>query len=289
MPDGTPFIGASYNLDTSGGVPRRYDPEGIRLLRNAHVLISDQDGPRVDEAPIQRRSVKAWHVPDMFKCAVPGMSEAAELPPVNRSGRQPNRGFEGLAVTPSGRAVAMLQSPLIQDAGLTAKNKRSGLNVRLVEVKEVGNGPQWVYQLGFPGNGISEVLALNETDFLTIERDGKDGKFRRVFLFTTRGATDVSGVAGLPLGGLDSSILPVQKRLLINMLEPGFHPPTTPMPEKIEGLAFGPNLPDGRRLLIITSDNDMKADEETLVWYVAIEPGVLLAPFSTPRAADRKK
>ena len=31
-------------------------------------------------------------------------------------------------------------------------------------------------------------------------------------------------------------------------------------PEKIEGLAFGPDLPDGRHLLLVTNDNDFEAD-----------------------------
>ncbi len=42
------------------------------------------------------------------------------------------------------------------------------------------------------------------------------------------------------------------------------------MPEKIEGLTFGPDLPDGRHLHIVTTDDDMKADDPSVFWAFAI-------------------
>lgn len=43
-------------------------------------------------------------------------------------------------------------------------------------------------------------------------------------------------------------------------------------PEKFEGLAFGPTLPDGRRLLIVTVDNDFKPNAPSLILAFAVDP-----------------
>jgi outer membrane biosynthesis protein TonB len=43
------------------------------------------------------------------------------------------------------------------------------------------------------------------------------------------------------------------------------------MPEKIEGLTWGPELADGRLTLLVTSDNDLNPKQPTHVWMFAIE------------------
>ena len=42
-------------------------------------------------------------------------------------------------------------------------------------------------------------------------------------------------------------------------------------PEKVEGLAFGPDLTDGRRLLIVAIDNDFVAEKPILLHAFAID------------------
>jgi hypothetical protein len=63
----------------------------------------------------------------------------------------------------------------------------------------------------------------------------------------------------------------VAKSELFDLLDPRFHLADERFPEKIEGLAFGPDLPDGRRLLLVTTDNDLRADVESWIWAFAIE------------------
>jgi hypothetical protein len=41
------------------------------------------------------------------------------------------------------------------------------------------------------------------------------------------------------------------------------------MPEKIEGLALGPALADGRRTLVVTTDNDLKTENPSWFWVFA--------------------
>jgi hypothetical protein len=48
----------------------------------------------------------------------------------------------------------------------------------------------------------------------------------------------------------------VKKELFIDLLDPALNLAPT-IPEKLEGLAWGPDLPDGRHVLYVTSDNDL--------------------------------
>jgi hypothetical protein len=48
-------------------------------------------------------------------------------------------------------------------------------------------------------------------------------------------------------------------------------------------MAFGPDLPDGRKLLLVTSDNDFQAKVPTWIYAFAIDPADLTAPWPGPR------
>src|SRR6185369_8336574 len=125
-------------------------------------------------------------VPDKYLITRPGV-EDAELPPANAKGRQANRGMEGLAISPDGgKLYGMMQSPLIQDGALSASNSRIGTNVRLLEL-DIASGAtrELVYPMESPAYGQNEILAVNDHQFLVLERDGRAGAsaaFKRLFL-----------------------------------------------------------------------------------------------------------
>ena len=50
--------------------------------------------------------------------------------------------------------------------------------------------------------------------------------------------------------------------------------------EKIEGLAWGPDLPDGRHLLYVISDNDLVPSLSTQIFAFAIDDRKLLVPLN---------
>lgn len=47
------------------------------------------------------------------------------------------------------------------------------------------------------------------------------------------------------------------------------------IPEKIEGLAWGPDLPDGRHVLYSISDNDLNPSLATQIFAFAIDPSLI--------------
>lgn len=269
----------------------RYDPEGIRIAPVAlgvpgGFLISEEYGPAIDLFAADGTRLRRLPIPDAFRIQRPAADSQQELPPNNTRGRQANRGFEGLAVTPDGaRALAILQSPLIQDGGLDHELNRVGRNIRVLELGLTdGTTAQYVYPLENARDGVNEILAVDRSTMLVLERDGKGGREARrrgVFVADLAQATDVSPIAALPPRDLPTAIRPAKKRRLIDFMDPTFGLTEAVhggMPEKLEGLCFGPTLPDGRRTLIVTSDNDLKVEQASWFWVFAVDDALLTQP-----------
>jgi hypothetical protein len=73
---------------------------------------------------------------------------------------------------------------------------------------------------------------------------------------------------------LPAGIVAVQKTLFIDLLDTTFNLAPT-IAEKIEGLAWGPDLQDGRHLLYVTSDNDLNPSLATQIYAFAIDASLI--------------
>ncbi|MGQ0627127.1 MAG: esterase-like activity of phytase family protein [Phycisphaerales bacterium] len=266
------FVGATGAPDAPGRTATvRHDPEALRLTAQGTVFVSDEYAPAIDEFDLAGQHLRRLAVPPAFS-PPPRTEHKPALPP---RGRQDNRGFEGLALTPSGsRLVAIPQSPLLQDGALDDEGLRKGLNIRVLALDpSTGDASEFVYPLDAPSLGVSEILAVSETTFITIERDGRPGEtaaHRRLYLVSTDGATNVAELPALPASVLPPFVQPLRKRLLIDLLAPAHGLAGSGMPEKIEGLTFGPDIDVQTRLLIVTSDNDFVADAPSWFWAFAV-------------------
>lgn len=250
----------------------RFDSEGI-ALRNGSVIVSEEYGPVVREFDENGKAQRDWPVPAKFAISNPSASEEMEFAD-NATGRLTNAGFEGLCSDTDGQLLAALQRPLRQDGAYDEAGQRVGRNVRLLQMCGPDCKPrEFVYVLDDPKQGISELCHVGGTTYLAIERDstvGETSQAKKITIFDIALATDVSDTPRLPSQGLPSSIVPVRKRVLIDLLDPAFGLAGDKFPEKIEGLAFGPNLTDGRRLLVVASDNDFVATESIRLWLFAV-------------------
>jgi hypothetical protein len=148
-------------------VPHGYDFEALRIAPSGNFLVSDELGPfllEIDKAT--KRIAKEWY---------PGKG----LPKVFAK-RRDNRGFEAMAVTPSGKVLAMLQSPADNWANGDSKDSRMLRILRFDPATETSS--EYVYLLDLKGTSarlgsetkIGDVVALSETRFLAIEH-GADG------------------------------------------------------------------------------------------------------------------
>ena len=261
------FTGRSDNFDptqpSTNPSNARFDSEGIRVSKDGQsVFISDEYGPYVyqfDRATGERINVFA--LPQEFAVTNLNPMGAAEISG-NTSGRLANKGMEGLAITPDGGTlVGIMQAPLIQDGG-----KTGGKTVRIVTIDiHTGTTHQYAYTLT-AGSGVSEIVAVNDHEFLVDERDGKGlgdnstAAVKQLYHIDLSGAQEVmSGDTGSAIAGKA-----VGKTLFLDIVAvlTAHGTGKKDIPAKIEGVAFGQDVViDGmtKHTLYVTNDNDFVA------------------------------
>jgi hypothetical protein len=258
------FTGRSdnYGAGNSGAAANaRLDPESIRVSNDGKsVFISDEYGPYVRQFNrTTGQLIKTFTLPGNLDVAILSPQGGVETS-TNTSGRTDNKGMEGLSITPDGKTlVGIMQAPLIQDAA----NNNSKKTVRLVTIDiATGAAKEFAYNLTV-GSGVSEIVALNDHQFLVDERDGKgrgDGSVavvKQLFVIDTNGATDATALSGKAL----SNAAIAKKGPFLDIVAalglagiPGFE-----VPAKIEGLAFGADVTVNGQVehtLYVANDND---------------------------------
>jgi hypothetical protein len=258
------FTGRSDNFDPNhnSGDPNdaRFDTEGMRLSNDGRsVFISDEYGPYVYQFDrFTGLRLRAFQLPSSFfvKNLSPiGQNEIDN----NQSGRTANKGMEGLAITPDGRTlVGIVQAALIQDA---AEGATKLLRMVTIDIASGRTTHQYAYLLT-AGSGVSEIVALNNHEFLVDERDGNGrgngnkAKTKQLFKIDLSNAVDVGNMNGPDAAANAVSKTPfldIVSVLTANKID------ATQIPAKIEGLAFGPDVKqDGKTVhtLWIANDND---------------------------------
>ena len=281
------FVGAAGSFVAGNDLATlRLDPEGIRVSATGTFFISDEYGPYIFEFDRQGHLLRRISIPGKFAIANPNSDPNAELLS-NSSGRQANRGMEGVAITPDGRfLVGIMQNALLQDHALNPPTTdRLGLNNRILKIDiATGETKEYVYVVEAinRGQGVCEILAINDHEFLVLERDNRSNlqsppqapTRKKIYKIDLNGATDVSDNPSLPAGALPVDVSPVSKSLFIDLLDVAFNLAPT-IPEKIEGLAWGPDLPDGRHVLYVISDNDLNPGLATQIYAFAIDSSLL--------------
>ncbi len=290
-PDGTPMSGLPIPSGGCGSTnevgqtvdgtplaadPLGLDPEGIVAMADGTFWLSDEYGPFMVQFDATGRELRRF-----APCGA-----SPELPDVYAK-RRPNRGMEGLTITPDGQwLVGIMQSPL--------RNPSNAVDNSLVTrilFKHINNGDtrEYLYLLDRSGlQGNSEILAISDTRFLVIERDGTFlfgspmATLKKIYEVDISGATDVSALGGfnqLSVGGTKTleqatpadleaaGIKAGIKTLRVDLLALGYPH------DKPEGLALAP----GGFLFVINDDD----------FGVVSQGGVLGQKFLPPSATVR--
>lgn len=257
------FSGRSDNFGagTSGNPSNgRFDPEAIRVSNDGKtVFVSDEYGPYVRQFDRATGAlVKTFTLPtnlDVSKLSPQGQTEIDG----NAIGRVANKGMEGLAITPDGKTlVGIMQAALEQDAD------KAGKLVRIVTIDiATGETHEYGYKLT-AGSGVSEIVAVNDHQFLVDERDGKglgDGstaKVKQLFLVDLNGAQDITNLSGK--AALDKAVAKSSTPFLDLVNELAKQGITgANVPAKIEGVSFGQDVAyggDTYHTLYLANDND---------------------------------
>jgi hypothetical protein len=265
--DGKPYPDAK----AGGEVP---DPESIRRDPKTGNLWWTSEGDRkLGLSPFLRvaapdgKFVVTVPTPAMFR-----MNKTQEIGPRN------NNAFEGLSFAPDGGSVWLtMESALYQDGPISTPS--AGAVARLTHLDRQGKVlAQFAYPVdpiqavptGKNGdNGLSEFLALDDRRALALERSGVEGAdgvwtlYIRIYEIDASGATDIAAIPSL----VGANYRPVSKRLLINLNKS----PGLPHIDYIEGMSWGPVLANGKRSLVLVSDNNFNTTQVTE--FLAFEVG----------------
>ncbi|MFM8930835.1 MAG: esterase-like activity of phytase family protein, partial [Gemmataceae bacterium] len=134
---------------------------------------------------------------------------------------------------------------------------------------------EFVYPMESPTCGVSEILWVGPGRLLVLERDsfaGREAKFKRIYLAKLGKATDVSALESL--AEIREPIQILEKKLVVDLLDPALGLGGDRFPPKWEGMAWG-DVQNGDSVLWLISDNDFVAKNPT--WVLALKiPAVML-------------
>ncbi len=273
------------------------DPEGFARLKNGNFVLSTESGVKNENQFINiYNSWGSWKeeitVPDNYT----GKNY--------RNGFQFNRGIEALSVSPSEEIVAAgNEEPLKQDLNyqgqdlvritlfkmlpVPSKSEKDDENDKTddKEQKKQENAepPKEVFtaysQIAYPldsnvGNGLSEIMFINENEMLTLERgfNPHTGKVTaKIYKISLNNATNVLELESLH--DTKKNIKTVTKKLLLKLddtlplIAAGFR-----KIDNLEGMALGPKLSNGNQTLIMVSDNNFSDRQFTQFLIFEITP-----------------
>jgi len=264
--DGTAYPDLAQAATRGGEIPDfeavRFDPrdgsvwyasEGDRPLgMSPFVRHAARDGTLLAELPL----------PAMFK-----------VHPHEEAGPRHNLSFEGLAFSPDGGTLWLaMEAPLYQDGPRPTLG--AGAVARLTHFDRAG---KILGQFAYPvepipappaagklaDNGVSEILAIGDRAFLVLERSGAQDAadvfhyHARLYEIEIGDATDVREIPALPA----AAYRPVTKRRVLDFNRLG-----RPWVDNLEGLSWGRRLANGHRSLVLVSDDNFSARQETQFW-----------------------
>ena len=260
------------------------DPEAIRVRSNASgapSLFWSSEGaatgtsnPPVQNPFIREMNLDGSHVREFSN---PSKVNPDGFGAAQTRGVRNNLGYEGLTFSTDGsRMYGAIESSLFQD-GPRATAAAGSVN-RLVEFTTASGaaGREFAYvtdpiQALNPANandnGISEILAISDTNFLVVERSfalGGEGNSIRIYNVSIANATDVSGFDSL----IGQSFVPASRQLLLTLNSQALG--GTFNPDNIECLSLGPVLPNGDQSFFLVSDNNFGATQSNTFIMIAV-------------------
>ncbi len=259
--------------------PGGLDPEGFVLGREGFFFMSSEGNIFAD--PIIDPFIRRYNRNGRVTASLPIPDKY--IPNGVDKGVRFNLSFESLNVTPDGRyLVTAGEGALFQDGPASTFTNSSLTRILVYDLNKRRPVSEYVYEVGpwaepsaiFGVNGIVEVLPIDDVGtMLIMERSfsvggvlgGGTGNVVVINEVSTQGATDVLGIEALYDGGSPIAFTSVTQREVFAFDDLGI-----PI-DNIEGMTFGPTLPDGRQSLVIVSDNNFSAGQFTQFVLLALD------------------
>lgn len=256
------------------------DTEGIALSPRRTLFISSEGDnnrnipPFISEFDLKTgRKIGDAIVPDKFLPQFTTVNGKRQ----QFNGIENNVGFESLTISPDGapfRIYAATELNLFQDRDIPeltrheAKTEYQGgprcrfLHYFVRDYPELVG--EYIYQLDSPPfgaikHGLADILALDgDGHFLALERSaGILGFSIKLYQTVISDATDVSQFSTINHRAASVKFMPKKLALKVNDLKISL--------DNIEGITFGPQLPDGSKSILLISDDNFRNIEKTQI------------------------
>jgi hypothetical protein len=245
------------------------DPEAMRYNPISKQLVWSSEGERIvkaNDTVLANPSINIISTKGKFIQSFP-IPANMHMQAIEKGPRQ-NGVFEGMTFADSYKTLFVnIEEPLYEDgprADLTDNN--AFIRIAKFDVATKQNVAQYAYKLEpvahpatpaekFKINGVPDILWLGNNKLLVIERSFSTGIKPctiKVFIADLGNATDVKNNPSL---SANTQFIAVTKKLLLNMDELGIYT------DNIEGVTFGPTLPNGHKTLLFIADNNFDETE----------------------------
>lgn len=233
-----------------------WSSEGERIVRPTDTVLTN---PSVNIISTAGKYIDSFALPSIMRM------QATE------NGPRRNGVFEGMSFADNYKTLYVnVEEPLYED-GPRADLVDNDPWIRIIKFDAVQKKSlaQYAYKLSpvayaakpendFKINGVPDILSLGNNKLLVIERSFSSGRLPctiRVFVADLDAATDISS---MKLKG-NHDFTPAKKSLLLNMDDLGIYT------DNIEGVTFGPLLPNGHKSLLFIADNNFTIAEKAQV------------------------
>lgn len=247
------------------------DPEAIRFNNTKKYFVWTSEGDRIvkdGNATLQDPAIVIMdsNGKDIGRFPLPAQFRMSK----DEKGPRQNGVFEGVCFADNDKTMYVTtEAPLYQDgpaAGL--KDTTAFVRILKYDVEKKKLLAQYAYKLepiahaptpadGFKVNGIVDILAIGNDEFMITERSFSTGVKNctiKVFKCSFKTAQDVANIQSLKA---NRPKMLVKKQLLLNMDSLNIYI------DNVEGATFGPRLSNGKRSMVFVSDNDFGATRKT--------------------------
>ena len=247
----------------------RVDPKTSQILLTSEGQINRQKDPVFIAVNSEGEIVTRYKIPEAFH------ANSLQKP-------RDNATLEGLCLSFNKKGFWLgMELPLVMD-GLEPRLTTTKSPVRITYINSKTKKPekQFGYLLdpvakkpksSFMINGLTDLVEYDTDMFLVIERSyssglGNQGNTIKIFKVNAAMATNTLHMNSLK----DAEYIPAKKELLFNF-EHLRDQLTDNSIDNIEGITFGPMLPNGHKSLILVSDNNFNRQEKQLNQFILLE------------------
>jgi hypothetical protein len=247
------------------------DPEGIAFDQNRQQLYWSSEGERLVQDTNRPLLLDPW----VRVAGLDGAFRAQfELPKgltmsALDTGPRKNMTLEGLTLTPSGRYVfAGMEDPGYNDGNLPTPDAGALTRITRFDVATGKPTAQYAYPLdpipapNGEANGLSDMVALDDENFLVIERSHGTHNVARIYRAGISGADNVLDRPSL----VDAPATPMTKDLVADLSTM----PDVRNLDNVEGITLGPKVSDGKQSVVLVTDDNFSPSQVTQFYAFAL-------------------